>query len=121
MASTTRPRIRLKRAYEAASRSDGTRVLVDRIWPRGVRKEAAALDYWLKELAPSDGLRRWFGHKPARWEEFRKRYKAELRDNRKELNALRDLCRSRVVTLVFGARDEKHNNAVVVKELLETK
>ena len=110
--------IKLKRAYEPASAQDGTRVLVDRLWPRGVSKDAAALDLWLKELAPSTGLRKWFGHDPARWAEFQGRYAQEVREHPQLLAQLRDLARKGPVTLVFSARDEAHNDAIVLRQLL---
>lgn len=111
-------RIRLKRAYEQADAEDGTRVLVDRLWPRGVSKVHAALDRWAKELAPSAELRQWFGHDPARWEEFRVRYAEELHRHPEQLEELRALARHGVVTLVYGAHDEAHNDAVVLREVL---
>ncbi len=111
--------IRIRRAYEPAARGDGRRVLVDRIWPRGVSKEEAQVDEWLKEIAPSNELRKWFGHDPERWEEFRKRYFREL-DARPELvQQLREWADGHTVTLVYGARDTEHNNAVALKEYLE--
>lgn len=111
-------RIKLKRAYEPASPGDGTRILIDRLWPRGVSKEDAAIDHWLKELAPSTALRQWFGHKAERWEEFRKRYRAEIAKQPEALAALRSLAQRGPITLVFSARDELHNDAIVVHELL---
>jgi uncharacterized protein YeaO (DUF488 family) len=110
--------IRIKRAYEEPSRSDGLRVLVDRLWPRGLKKEDAAIDQWRKELAPSDGLRRWFGHDPERWQEFRRRYLVELENHEDELVELAGEARNARVTLVFGARDAERNNAVVLRERL---
>ncbi len=110
--------VRLKRAYEPAAAEDGTRILVDRLWPRGVKKEDAAIDHWAKDLAPSAELRRWFGHDPAKWDEFRKRYSAELRNYSERVEELRALARHGVVTLVFGARDETHNDAVVLRDIL---
>ncbi|HSN19900.1 MAG TPA: DUF488 domain-containing protein [Usitatibacter sp.] len=110
--------IKTKRAYEAPARGDGTRVLVDRLWPRGLAKEAAAVDRWMHELAPSTALRKWFGHDPARWDEFRRRYAAELADRKAELGTLRALARSGTVTLLYGARDERHNNAVALRDIL---
>ena len=109
--------IRLKRAYDPPAPADGARILVDRLWPRGLSKERAQVDLWLKEIAPSAELRRWFGHDPAKWAEFRKRYDAELANNPslEELRAL--IRRDRRVTLLFGARDVEHNNAVVLREL----
>jgi len=114
-------KIKLKRVYEPTSRSDGTRILVDRLWPRGLSKEEAAIDYWCKALAPSTTLRQWFGHKPERWEEFRKRYKAELVQQPETLTELRDFARKGPITLLFAAHDELRNNAVVVHELLRAK
>lgn len=110
--------IRIKRAYEPAAPDDGARILVDRLWPRGVEKEALALDQWAKELSPSTALRQWFGHDPALWEEFRQRYAAELRPQADLLERLRALAREGPITLVYGARDEAHNNAVAMRELL---
>lgn len=108
----------IKRAYLPPSPEDGVRVLVDRLWPRGVRKTDAAIDRWLREVAPSTELRRWFGHAPSRWEEFRRRYKAELSRNTALLTELRTIARERRVTLVYAARDELHNEAVVLREVL---
>ena len=110
--------VRLKRAYEKPARDDGTRILVDRLWPRGVRKEDAELDQWMKNLAPSTALRKWFGHDPARWQEFRRRYADEVRQHPAELEQLRSLARERPVTLVYSAHDEAHNDAVVLRDLL---
>ena len=110
--------IRLKRAYNSAGSGDGTRILVDRLWPRGVRQADAAIDVWAKDLAPSPALRRWFGHDPARWHEFRRRYSEEIHRRRDRLDELRTLAQKGRVTLVFGARDEVHNDAVVLREVL---
>ena len=110
--------VQLKRAYDPPEPKDGARILIDRLWPRGVKKEALALDQWAKELAPSTELRQWFDHDPARWEEFQKRYAAELHDNREALDGLRTQARRGSITLVYGAHDEAHNNAVVVRALL---
>ncbi len=110
--------IRLKRIYEPAATSDGTRVLVDRLWPRGLPKSKAEIDLWLKEVAPSSALRQWFGHDPKRWNEFRKRYKAELASTSEEVKKLRHLASHGRLTLLYGARDEEHNQAVVLKEVL---
>jgi uncharacterized protein YeaO (DUF488 family) len=110
--------IRLKRAYEPPQRSDGYRVLIDRIWPRGVSKEEAHLDEWARELAPSGELRRWFGHDPARFAEFRSRYLDELQAQRETLRKLRRRAREETLTLVYGARDTENNDAVVLAELL---
>jgi len=110
--------IKLKRAYERPSPTDGRRILIDRLWPRGVKKVDAAIDEWAKELAPSTALRQWFGHDPARWEPFRERYAAELREQSAKLGQLRELARRAPITLVFAARDEEHNDAVVLRDVL---
>ncbi len=112
--------LRIKRVYEAPANDDGLRVLVDRLWPRGLKKQDAAVDLWLKEIAPSTELRRWFGHDPEKWTEFRRRYRAEL-DGKEELETLRRRADEGRVTLLYGARDEEHNQAVVLKDLLEGK
>ena len=113
--------VRLKRAYEPAERSDGYRVLIDRIWPRGVSKERAHLDEWARELAPSSELRRWFGHDPAKFEEFRRRYRDELAAQGEKLRELRGRARKGTLTLVYAARDTEHNDAVVVAEALRSR
>ena len=105
--------IRLARVYDAPSPADGFRVLVDRLWPRGVRKADAAIDYWAKELAPSTELRKWFAHDPSRWAEFRRRYVEEIEEHREEFDRLRNLALKGPVTLVYAAHDEMHNDAVV--------
>jgi uncharacterized protein YeaO (DUF488 family) len=110
--------IRLKRAYEAPSREDGYRVLVDRLWPRGVSKQQARLDEWDKELAPSSELREWFGHEPALFPEFRRRYLSELRAKRPRLKELRRRAAGGRLTLVYSAHDSEHNDAVVLAEVL---
>lgn len=110
--------IRVKRAYEAASTDDGYRVLIDHIWPRGISKERARLDEWAKELAPSGDLRKWFDHDPERFAEFRRRYRAELEVHRERLEELRQEAGPGPLTIVYAARDQEHNNAVVVAELL---
>src|SRR5690606_4840134 len=113
-------RLRVKRVYDPPAPDDGLRVLVDRLWPRGLKKEDARIDLWLKEVAPSAELRRWFGHDPSRWDEFRRRYAAELRANPAVLEELRASLRGRgVATLLFAARDAERNNAVALKALLE--
>jgi len=114
--------VNLKRAYEKPTASDGTRVLVDRLWPRGLTKDAAALDAWLKDIAPSDELRRWFHERPALWQAFRRKYLAELAspEAARALEELYDLAeRKRRLTLVFSSRNQEHNNAVVLKQLIE--
>lgn len=110
--------IKVKRIYDAAEKSDGFRVLVDRIWPRGLTKEKAKVDSWMKEVAPSTGLRKWFKHDPARWDEFRKRYRNELRNNEEFKNLKKEAAKHRIVTLLFGAKDEEHNNAAVLCDAL---
>ena len=110
--------VRTKRVYEPASADDGYRVLVDRVWPRGVRKEDAAIDEWAREVAPSTELRKWFAHKPERFAQFRRRYRDELNAREVEVKTLRARGRKGTVTLLFGARDPKHNNAVVLAEVL---
>ncbi len=110
--------IRLKRAYLPPSPEDGVRILVDRLWPRGVRKADAAIDRWAKEVAPSTELRRWFGHDPSRWEEFRHRYTAELSRNAALVNELRAIAQKERLTLVYAARDEVHNEAVMLRDIL---
>ncbi|HTG80791.1 MAG TPA: DUF488 domain-containing protein [Geobacteraceae bacterium] len=108
----------IKRIYEPPVPEDGKRILVDRLWPRGLSKDDARLDEWLKEVAPSDELRRWFGHDPAKWEEFRRRYRQELKTQGEILERLRNEARKGTVTLLFAAKDEERNNAVVLKEML---
>jgi uncharacterized protein YeaO (DUF488 family) len=112
-------RIAIKRVYDQPAKADGFRVLVDRVWPRGVSKEKAAVDLWMKEIGPSTGLRKWFGHKPERWDEFRKRYRAELEGKGDLLDELRSHAAKDPLTLVYSARDEAHNQAVVIREVLE--
>lgn len=111
--------IKLKRIYDPADSQDGTRVLVERLWPRGISKERATLDLWLKEVAPSPELRTWFGHDPAKWEEFRKRYEDELRQNEAGIAHLQELVHKGDVTFVYAARDTEHNAAVALKEFIE--
>ena len=111
--------IHIKRAYEDKSKDDGYRVLIDRLWPRGISKKDAHFDEWLKELAPSTELRKWFDHKPERFDEFRKRYKKELQGHKDELDMLRNKAKTGKLTLLFAAKDTEMNNAVVVKEVLE--
>ncbi|MGH7008533.1 MAG: DUF488 domain-containing protein [Stellaceae bacterium] len=110
--------VSLKRAYEPPSPRDGTRILVDRLWPRGVKKAKARIDLWLKDAAPSTALRKWFGHDPVRWSEFRRRYRAQLKGQPEAMAQLRALSRQGRITLVFGARDERRNQAVVLRSLL---
>jgi uncharacterized protein YeaO (DUF488 family) len=110
--------VRLKRAYEPPEKTDGTRILVDRLWPRGVSKAEAKLDEWIKEIAPSTELRTWFGHDPRRWDEFRKRYRSELAEHSETLKDLRRRAREGPITLVYSARDEIHNDAVVLRNVI---
>jgi uncharacterized protein YeaO (DUF488 family) len=110
--------VTIKRAYEPPSPDDGTRILVDRLWPRGVKKSNAGISQWMKEIAPSHELRKWFGHDPARWEEFRRRYRAELTGKRELVSHLRELSREGPLTLVYSAHDAARNQAVVLRELL---
>ncbi|HEY5337609.1 MAG TPA: DUF488 domain-containing protein [Rhizomicrobium sp.] len=110
--------IRIKRVYDPPDKDDGARVLVDRLWPRGLRKESAAVTLWLKEIAPSSELRKWFGHAPARWTEFSRRYRAELAHNEEAVAHLDALLARGPVTLVYGAHDTEHNQALVLVEYL---
>ncbi len=118
-----KPRVAIKRAYEEAAPQDGTRVLVDRLWPRGVSKEKAKIDLWLKDVAPSAELRTWYGHDPAKYDEFRRRYLEELarEPGKTGMARLRELAAQGPITLVFGARDVAHANATVLRELLTGK
>lgn len=111
--------IRIKRVYEQAEKDDGTRILVDRLWPRGLTKEKAHVDLWLKEVAPSAELRVWFGHDPDKWRGFRQRYKTELRNNKDLVKILAAKAKEGTITLIYAARDEVHNEAVLLKEFLE--
>ena len=110
--------INIKRVYEKPTREDGTRILVDRLWPRGLTKEKAGVDVWLKEIAPSTALRQWFDHDPAKWAEFQKRYHEELKKNPAQVALLKKQAKKGAVTLVYGAKDEEHNEALVLEELL---
>jgi uncharacterized protein YeaO (DUF488 family) len=112
--------IKMKRVYESASRQDGLRVLVDRLWPRGLTKERAAVDWWAKDVAPSTELRKWFAHDPAKWKQFQTRYRKELQKKKDVLELLNKVSRRRTVTLVYGARDEEHNEARVLKSILDS-
>lgn len=111
--------IQCKRVYDEASPEDGTRVLVDRLWPRGVSKEEAALDHWMKNVAPSDELRRWFDHDPEKWEAFRVRYTQELNEKEDLVQELRSKVESGPLTLIYAAKDREHNHAVVLKDFLQ--
>jgi uncharacterized protein YeaO (DUF488 family) len=112
--------LRLKRAYEPSSPTDGKRILVDRLWPRGLSRQKAAIDAWVKEVAPTAALRKWFAHDPDKWPEFRRRYRHELREHADIVRHLASLARRRRVTLVFAARDESHNDAVVLAAAIRT-
>ena len=110
--------IKIKRVYKPPSKDDGTRILVDRLWPRGVSKEKAKIDLWLKEIAPTTELRKWFGHDPEKWQRFRGRYNTELRHNDEAVKALKAIAQQGPITLVYAARDERHNEAVVLRQFL---
>lgn len=114
--------IKLKRAYEKWENEDGFRILVDRLWPRGISKEKAHIDIWMKEIAPSNELRRWFSHDVKKWEEFEKKYKEELEDKKELINQVKDFeKKNKIITLVFGAKDTSHNQAVVILNVLKNK
>ncbi|MDD2657833.1 MAG: DUF488 family protein [Candidatus Pacebacteria bacterium] len=112
--------LKIKRIYDPRDKNDGFRVLVDRLWPRGVSKEKAKIDLWLKDIAPSGVLRKWFGHKEERWKEFKKRYLKELKEKKELVEQLKAMDKNGVVTLLYAAKDEVRNNAVVIKKLLNT-
>lgn len=111
--------IAIKRAYLPPEKSDGKRILIDRLWPRGLSKEKAKIDLWLKEIAPSTELRKWFGHDPAKWAEFQKRYKAELSENKEAVGQLVEMAKKQPATLIYSAHDEDHNDAVVLQTYLK--
>jgi len=111
--------IKLKRVYEEPSSKDGVRVLVERLWPRGLTKKRAAVGLWLKDVAPSPELRNWFGHDPARWDQFQKRYRRELRERKDAIRLLKQKMKEGTVTLVYAARDEEHNGALALKRHLQ--
>jgi uncharacterized protein YeaO (DUF488 family) len=111
--------IHLKRAYEKSSTEDGERILVERLWPRGLTKARAAVDLWIKDVAPSPDLRKWFGHDPARWKQFKQRYWKELKDKKKHLDVLRRKAKEGKVTFIYAAHDEEHNGALALKEFIE--
>jgi uncharacterized protein YeaO (DUF488 family) len=111
--------IKLKRIYEPKEKADGFRILVDRLWPRGITKEEAHLDVWMKDIAPSSALRKWFAHDPIKWNEFRTKYKAELRQSKNIEDLLALLQQHKTITLVYAATDTEHNHAIVIKEFLE--
>ncbi len=107
-------KIKIKRVYEPPEKEDGTRILVDRLWPRGLTKEKAAVDLWLKDIAPSTALRKWFGHDPGKWEEFKKRFLHELKENKVPVSLLKEQMKKGEVTLIYAAKDEDHNEALVL-------
>ena len=109
--------IKIKRVYEKPEKGDGFRILVDRLWPRGLTKEKAALDLWLKEIAPSTELRKWFGHDPEKWDDFQKKYRKELKENKEVVSTLKEHLKE-PVSLLYGAKDEEHNEALVLKNYL---
>lgn len=111
-------KVKIKRVYDKPDKEDGKRILVDRLWPRGLTKEKADIDLWLKEVAPSTGLRKWFGHDPDKWDEFQKRYRQELKNNKEKIAVLKERIKRGLVTLVYGAKDEEHNEALVLKKWL---
>ncbi len=111
--------IQIKRVYDEPTSADGTRILVDRLWPRGLTKERAAVGLWLKDVAPSTELRKWFGHDAKKWTEFQTRYRQELRDKKNTLRQIKEKSKDHTVTLLFGARDKEHNEALVLKKLLD--
>jgi uncharacterized protein YeaO (DUF488 family) len=110
--------IKLKRVYEEPAKADGTRILVDRLWPRGLSKEKAQVDLWLKDVAPSTELRKWFAHDPAKWTEFKTRYRAELKHRKEQIDLLKQATARSPATLLYGAKDQEHNEAIVLQELL---
>jgi len=112
--------IKIKRAYDKAAKQDGTRILVDRMWPRGLTKDKAHIDKWLKEVAPSTELRKWYNHDPDKWKEFKHRYFKELNANGNTLQSLLEIAQGKTLTLVYSSREEKYNNAVALKEYLES-
>lgn len=113
--------IKFKRIYEKSEENDGFRILIDRLWPRGLSKENARIDLWLKEVAPSDNLRKWFGHDPEKWDKFKEKYKSELINKQEQIDEIKKLeTHHKIITLLYAAKDENHNNAVVLKEILTT-
>jgi len=112
--------IKIKRIYDPASPEDGKRILVDRLWPRGIRKDDAMVDEWLKDIAPSNELRKWFSHDPTKWKEFKKKYEKELKSKSLILERLKEEAKENMITILYASKDEKHNNALVLKEMLES-
>lgn len=113
--------LKIKRVYEKPANEDGKRILVDRLWPRGLTKEKASIDLWLKDIAPTTELRKWFGHDADKWKEFRKRYHQELTNNKEQVSLLKEQLKNGAITLVYGAKDELHNEALVLKDWLTRK
>ena len=109
---------KIKRVYDKPAKEDGFRILADRLWPRGLTKEKASVDLWLKEIAPSTELRKWFGHDPEKWNEFKKKYVAELKKNKETVSILKEKIKEGTVTILYGARDEEHNEALVILDFL---
>jgi uncharacterized protein YeaO (DUF488 family) len=109
---------KIKRVYEKPAKEDGFRILADRLWPRGLTKEKASVDLWLKEIAPSTELRKWFGHDPEKWNDFKKKYVAELKKNKETVSILKEKIKEGTVTILYGARDEEHNEALVILDFL---
>ena len=110
---------KIKRVYEKPAKEDGFRILADRLWPRGLTKEKASVDLWLKEIAPTTELRKWFGHDPEKWNEFKKKYVAELKKNKETVSILKEKIKEGTVTILYGARDEEHNEALVILDFLD--
>jgi uncharacterized protein YeaO (DUF488 family) len=113
--------IKIKRVYDAPSNADGKRILIDRLWPRGVKKDEARIDEWMKDVAPSGDLRKWFGHDPEKWGEFKRRFFRELKDKKNLVDQLAGMARKGRVTILFGSKEERFNNAVALKEYIETR
>jgi uncharacterized protein YeaO (DUF488 family) len=113
--------IQLKRAYEEPSKGDGERILVERLWPRGLTKEKASIDLWLKDVAPTPELRKWFGHDPSRWKQFEQRYWKELKSHEEAVDLLRSKAKKHRITFIYAARDEEHNGALALKQFIERK
>ena len=111
--------LRIKRVYELPDKDDGVRILVDRLWPRGLTKKEASVDLWLKDIAPSTELRKWFGHDPKKWRSFRERYQTEIKHHTDQLKLLKSKAKEGTVTLIYGARDQEHNEALVLKQFLQ--
>lgn len=111
--------IKIKRIYDAVSQDDGKRILIDRLWPRGVKKEKAEIDEWMKDIAPSNELRKWFSHDPSKWQEFRSRYRKEIKNKSELIEKLKEEAKEGKVTLLFSAKDGAHNNAIVLKEVID--